>query len=625
MTRAYHTAAVPPMSPIRSLPDPLQDSAGLAEATPLPPVPGYASAIELAEAALPGLPSTKRGINMKALAEGWAFIDRPGRGGGRLYRVADLPAVARQALFDRRATLAVTAPVGRPRGSDYFTRNPDVASAVEAYLSQRRVSARAMLKLLACDFADLPSRRSLQRFMANIQRERAALIASVRSPDHYKSRYRVALGRADADVTRAHECWELDTTKSDVITKGGRKMILGLIDLWSRRANFKVVDSESGQSVRRFLTDTIRAWGVMPESVMTDNGSGFINASIRSALDILGIEHRICPPGSPEKKPHIERVFGTFTRDRAELLAGYVGHSVADAQELRARAKKETGRALILPEMTPDELQGVLTAWLDGEYHLRDHSSLRMPPMRKWQSSPVPARTAPAEDTLRLALSALVGQRKVGKRGLVWQGGRYWSPVLAEWMGRDVLVRRDEDNLGELIVFAPDGRFLDIAVNHERSGLSEAEFAMAARRDQDAFMREARADLRARSRKYSFEKARDQLLRDEAERAGKLVPFPLPTVAHSTPALDSLATAVANDSTAANTAPPPRASATVTPMPVSLEQRMRETDAILARAATGEPVDPAELARAQRYTLTSDYRSARAVADYAASLNQQKA
>lgn len=616
MTRAYHNPSVPPMSAVRSLLGPIQDSDG----AQLSAVPGYVSAVELADAALPGLPTSRRRVDARAAAENWAFIDRAGRGGGRLYRVADLPAAAQQALFDRRVAAITSAPVGRPRGSDFFTLNPSIASAVESILASRRLAAPRVMELLATQFAGLPSPRTLQRFIARVEGEKRALIASMRDPDTFKSRHRIAMGRADADVTRANECWELDTTVADVVTaEGGRKMILGLIDRWSRRANFKVVDSESGQSVRRFLIDTIRAWGVMPESVMTDNGSGFINQSIRSALDIMGIEHRICPPGSPEKKPHIERLFGTFTRERAELLAGYVGHNVAEAQQLRARAKKETGRALIIPTMAAAELQTILSAWLDGVYHLRDHSSLRMPPMRKWQSSPAPSRSAPSENVLRLALSALVGQRKVGKRGIVWNQGRYWSPVLAAWMDRDVMVRRDEDELGELFIFSPDGEFLDIAVNRERSGLSEAEFARAAAKQQSQYMNEARADLRAKQRGFSIEKARDALLCRDAELAGKVTALPVRTTDHSSVGLDSLTAAIAPSAAAAAPLPgrvtPP---ATVTQLPVSPAQRMRDADAIIARAAGGEPVDDAELQRAERYTATSEYRAARMVADHAA-------
>ncbi len=611
MTRAYHTGRAAPTSHQCSAELPSQTGTSGGK------VPGYASAQELAGAVLPGLPATKSAMIRRAKADGWDFIDRVGRGGGRLYRVADLPIEAQQALLQQRISAASGAPVGRPKGSDYFTRNPEVAAAVEAILASRRLAAPGVMELLQDDFVTLPSLRSLRRFIAKVEDERKTVILSMRDPDAFKSKYRVSIGRADANTTHAHQIWEIDATKADVMTTEGRKMILGLIDRWSRRVLFMVCPSESAQSVRRLLITAIERWGVVPETVMTDQGSGFINGAIVSALEMLGIEHWPCPPASGDKKPHIERVFGTFQRQRTELFDGYLGHSVAEAQQLRAKARKDSGRPVITASMSPAELQAALDGWTDGVYHLREHGSLRMSPMRKWQSSPVPARAAPGADVLRMALSALVGARTVGKRGIQWQGGRYWSPALAPWVARQVLVRRDEDELGELLVFSPEGAFIDIAVNHARSGLSEAEFAAEARAQQARWLREQRADLKGRAKDFNFERARDAILRRDAEAAGKLVQLPMPTQTHSTPAIDTLSEA------AGSAAPQPTrrerpAAATIVTMPKSPAVKMREADAIIARADAGEAVDADALRRARLYASTSEYRAQRAVAEHLA-------
>jgi hypothetical protein len=575
-------------------------------------VPGYASAQELAAANLPGLPATKSAMIRRAKSDGWAFIDRVGRGGGRLYRVADLPGTAQQALLQQRINASSGAPVGRPKGSDYFTRNPEVAAAVEAILASRRLAAPGVMELLQDDYVTLPSLRSLRRFIAKVEDERKTVILSMRDPDAFKSKHRISIGRADANTTHAHQIWEIDATKADVMTTEGRKMILGLIDRWSRRVLFIVCESESTQAVRRLLVTAIERWGVVPETVMTDQGVAFINKAIVSSLELMDIEHWPCPPASGDKKPHIERVFGTFQRQRTELFDGYLGHSVAEAQQLRAKARKDTGRPVITASMSPDELQAALDGWTDGVYHLREHGSLRMSPMRKWQSSPVPARSAPGADVLRMALSALVGPRTVGKRGIQWQGGRYWAPSLAPWVSRQVIARRDEDDLGQLLIFTPDGQFIDVAVNHGRSGMSEAEFATEARAQQAKWLREQRADLKQRSSSFNFERARDAILRRDAEAAGKLVNLPMPTQAHSTPAIDSLSEG------AGSAAPAPArrerpVSADIVPMRKSPATKVREADAIIARAEAGELVDADELRRARTYAGTAEYRAQRTV------------
>lgn len=573
----------------------------------------HLTAAELAQLALPGLPTTKSAVIRRAKAEGWSSIPRLGRGGGRLYAVAELPAAVRDALNARQSArpVANSRAVGRPKGSDFFTRNPDVADAVEAIITQRDLSDPAILELLAQRFAALPSRRTLQRFRRALEDRKCAVIASLRDPDAYKNQYKLALGRADGALTHANQRWEIDTTKADVLTIGGRVCVLGLIDVWSRRARFLVVPSESAQSVRRLLVTTIRAWGVMPEEVGTDNGSGFVNASLGSALDALGIRQWRCAPGTPEKKPYVERLFGTFTRERAELLDGYAGHNVAEAQQLRGRARKETGRAVIVPTLTPEALQAILDGWTEGVYNQRPHSTTKQPPLVRFLSSPTPSAAAPGEDALRIALSRSEGSATVGKRGVQWKSGRYWAAALVPYVGRQVRIRRDEDDLGALFVFDADGRFIDTAVNHERAGLSESAFAQAAARQQAEFMSAARAEVREKQRRFKYEDMRDAVLRADAEAAGKLVSLPVPTVARSTPQLDSIAAAptpIVPDASALDAAVARTAGRRPAPT-APIADRVADADRILAAAARGEAVDPAALDRARLFATSSDYRA----------------
>ncbi|MEA3017327.1 MAG: putative transposase [Sphingomonadales bacterium] len=580
------------------------------------------SAAQLASLALPGLPKSKRGVQFLADRERWSWIERQGRGGGRLYSVLDLPEAARLALQQRRERLvpANLRPVGRPRGSDFFTKNPAVADAVEAILANRQLSAPRLLELLAQRFtiAEIPTRRTLARFIQKLEEQKAALLASTRNPDLYKSRFKLALGRADGGAEYAHQVWELDTTKVDVLTKGGRKMVFGVIDRYSRRARFMVGESESGQAVRRLLVETIQAWGVVPEMIATDNGCGYINKSIVTALETLGIRHWRCPPGTPEKKPFVERLFGTFTRERAALLGGFAGHNVAQAQQLRSKAKKETGRAVIVPELEPAELQAILDAWVDGVYHRREHSGIRTTPMQRWLASPVPARAAPAEEVLKMALSAYVGAFKVGKRGVQWKRGRYWAPALAPFIGRMVIVRRDEEDLGALFIFDEDGHYIDTAVNHERAGLSEEQFAREAARHQRTFMNAARAELRGKQARFRFEDARDGVLRRDAEEAGKLITLPPSTRSGSTPQLDSLARqpapvlpSAARLEEAERRLAPRKSSREPTP-----KERVAWADRIIEADRLGAAVDADELKRARLFAQSTAYKAEKLISGH---------
>ncbi|MDQ1229292.1 Mu transposase C-terminal domain-containing protein [Sphingomonas sp. SORGH_AS_0879] len=583
----------------------------------------YLSAQEIASLELEGLPTNRTAVANRASRGEWRWISRQGVGGGRLFAVADLPEAARRDYADRTAAQPVAGQRGRPKGSDFFTRNPDAADAVEAWIAERDLSATGVLELLTARFDPVPSIRTVRRFISKLEATKPALLASVRDPDLYKSKYRIALGRADASVSYAHQIWEIDTTKADVMTKEGRKSILGIVDVWSRRTFYLVVDSESAQSVRRTLVAAMTAWGVMPEVLRTDQGSGYINATIRSACELIGIVHDPVPPASGDKKPFVERMFGTFTRERAELLGGYIGHNVAEAQRLRARARKETKRPVIVPELTADELQAIINNWLDGVYHVRTHSSLGASPMARWTNSPRSARGAPDEGALKLLLSALVGTAQVTKRGITWKKGRYWTPPLAAHVGRTVTIRRDEDDLGALFVFDEDNRYIGTAVNAERSGLSERDFAVEARRDQAKLINAQRAELREKRRRFSFENARNAVLRRDAEQAGKLVALPVRTVEHQTPTLASIADAPAVlPSSSAIDAAEMRYPGPAARPPRSFEDRMAEADRVLADHDAGQAVDPDALSRARIFTQSTEYRAHKLLtADFTARRN----
>lgn len=572
----------------------------------------WLTAREIADLRLAGLPTTTQGVIKRAVAEGWPAQDRAGKGGGRVFNALALPDAARDDFVARQvdALAALERRRGRPQGSAYFDRNPDVADAVEALIAEQRHPVRTVLKLLAAfNFAELPKPKTLQRFMRDLEQRKKVLFTALRDPDAYKSSYRMSLGRMDATVTHAHEMWEIDTTKADVLCTDGRWSVLGIIDRWSRRARFLVVPSESAQSVRRMLVTTISAWGVMPEVLKVDNGSGFINASVESALELLGIQLDPCLPGTPEDKPHIERLFGTFMRERASLLPGFSGHNVAQAQKLRAKAKKKTGRAEIVPGITGAQLQTVLDAWVDGEYHQRTHSSLKMSPMERWQRSPQPARTAPGERELKLALSAYIGPAKVSKRGLRWKGGRYWSSCLVSWLGKDVYLRRDEDDLGALFVFDGEWNYIDTAVDQARSGMTEQQFAMVARNQVDAHIKAERAVLKIKQRNFGIDEAKQYLLRNEAEAAGKLAHFPKPTVDHVTPAMASITATPASPVDQARLDEVLRRTEPVAGAPLTVDQKVAQADAVIIAHRRGELVDAEALRRADLYKTTSEYRA----------------
>nr|WP_306300262.1 DNA-binding protein [Erythrobacter sp. LQ02-29] len=152
------------------------------------------------------MPSTKRRVNSLANREGWRWIERTGRGGGRLYRVADLPQPAREDLVSRfpanTNTRKAPGKRGRPAGRNFFTDHSEIADAVVGWLASRKLSAAVIREMIAAQFDAVPSLRTLQRFIAAAEDRHALALQSLRDPSGFKSTRRLSLGRADAGLTR---------------------------------------------------------------------------------------------------------------------------------------------------------------------------------------------------------------------------------------------------------------------------------------------------------------------------------------------------------------------------------------------------------------------------------------
>ena len=99
-------------------------------------------------------------------------------------------------------------------------------------------------------------------------------LCAVTSPDLDRSRHAPAGGDASAGIKRLNQVWELDSTKADMMCKGGtRCSLVGSIDIWSRRFRILAVPESRATAIAALLRRCILEWGV-PETVRTDPGQG---------------------------------------------------------------------------------------------------------------------------------------------------------------------------------------------------------------------------------------------------------------------------------------------------------------------------------------------------------------
>ncbi|WP_186465393.1 Mu transposase C-terminal domain-containing protein [Nitrospirillum viridazoti] len=410
------------------------------------------------------------------------------------------------------------------------------------------VSAKVIMRGIKARFdASLhPSYRTLQRFLATWKEGNEQVFTAVINPDAWRSRFQSAAGSASENIVRLNQRWETDSTKGDLILADGqRHIIVGVIDVFSRRLKLHVSRTSSSAAVCSTLRRAMLDWGV-PEVLVTDNGSDYVSHHVLRVVDALEIDHDLAPPFTPEHKPHIERVFGTFCRDLVELLPGYIGHSVADRKDIEARRSfaqrlmKQGGEPVEI-RMMPEELQTFCDRWTDTVYAHDGHSGLndRTP----WEVAAAwtgPVQRIADERALDVLLAPAAdgnGARTVTKKGIRLDNTYFNAAELGGLEGQDVTVLLDDADIGEVFVFDLDGNFVAKAVAPERTGISRTELAVARKAHQKEAVNAAKAELKAAAKRADTKNLVRDILMERGRAAGKVATLPRPATPYSTEAL----------------------------------------------------------------------------------------
>jgi putative transposase len=385
----------------------------------------------------------------------------------------------------------------------------------------------------------LPPLRTFQNALKGWKAEHGNELLKITDPDAYKSKVRFVASGANR-VNRLNERWEIDASPSDVMTTDGRMNIYAAIDLYSRRTVFLVTATPRAAAVGLLIRKCLLRWGV-PETIKTDNGSDFTARATVRLLDALGIEQELSTPYSPEQKGTVERVIGTFQRDCAAALPGFVGHSVADRKviEQRKAFSRRLGTddaKLFNVEWSALDLQREADRWADEQYAHTPHEGLK----RKTPHEVAAAWTAPIQtiadpSMLDILLAPIAGQngiRRVTSQGIRIDGEYYYTCDVMP--GRDLLVRHNPEDLGRVWLFDTTGEeYLGEAVNPHLAGLDPAETIARVRASQKAMEDERLADIRREKRKITPRTVADAQ-RAAYQHNADVLSFPKATQTHET-------------------------------------------------------------------------------------------
>lgn len=472
-----------------------------------------------------------------------------------------------QALVRKHGITALAGSYGNRAGSGRVDSQPALQEFVQAMLVQYpHARATHVMQGLRARFtganaataATLPSMRSLERWMEQWRTANAEVLMALSNPDAWKNQHMVAFGSKSEGITELNQLWELDGSPADLLLTDGRWCLIAGIDVGSRWPRIVVSKSNRSVGVAALLRRMLLDFGV-PQRVKTDNGSDYTSHHITRVFTALSDGEpmqTLCPPFQPWHKPHIERFFGTFTRDLVELCAGYIGHNVAERSAIEARKSfadrlMTRGEAVEL-RMTAADLQKFCDDWIETVYMHRPHEGLGgHTPFEVAARGCAERRVIDDEHTLDVLLAEAPGnggRRTVGKKGIRLDDAHFIAPELEAWVGREVQVRYDSvhHDLGTIYVFGGDDlQFICAAQAPERTGMDRREVANKAKAMQTKRVQDERRALKAAAKKVGTANIVDEILRERATAAGKLATLPRATQATAYASPGTLAAAAA--------------------------------------------------------------------------------
>ncbi|MBR1778394.1 MAG: transposase [Alphaproteobacteria bacterium] len=524
-------------------------------------------------------------------------------------------------------------------GSRKGTGIIDTNEAVKNYIlgaiyETPHVSCKNIMRGLRARFKEtrdsLPSYRTLQDWVKTWKEDNEQLLTAVKNPDEWRSKYKAAAGSASESITRLNQEWQFDGTPSDLLLADGKRCnIVGIIDVYSRRLSLSVCDRASAYAVGCATRKAILKWGV-PETVRTDNGKDYVADYIKRVFAALNIEQIICPPFNPQKKPHIERVFRTFSHSLLEQLDGFIGHNVTERKDIEARRsfsqrlfnKDET----IELRLTTQELQEFCDNWCKIVYEREEHGSLGMTPDEKAASYVGTIRRIADERCLDVLLAKPAGKdgiRVVSKKGISYEGSYYNAPELGGHEGEQVRLLLDEQDYGELYAFDLDGKFLCKVISAENKGVSLEEVAAARSAVQKRALK-AKKDALRRIAKETNLKGNEmvrEVFMQAAEEAGKLVRLPSETTAYETEQMaEALKAAISKEPpkptelSAAEQATAERLKQNSRPAEIvrlkpTPQQNFKRWEELKARFDAGDALDENESFFVETYPTTAEYKA----------------
>ncbi len=386
----------------------------------------------------------------------------------------------------------------------------------------------------------LPPVRTFQHYLKGLRSAEQVTLMRVQNPDRFRSTMAPRGTNTLTHIREPNALWQIDASPVDALCTDGRHAIYVCLDIATRRMVLLISRTPRASAVALLIRKSILAWGVA-DKIKTDNGSDFVARDTKRLFASLDIEVELSDAYTPQQKAHVERAIGTFQKDCATILPGFVGHSVADRTAIESRKSfaarlGTTDAEAFGVELSGDALQAIVDRWV-AQYEKRPHAGLAgETPFAVAARSTVQPRHVD-ERALDLLLMTVPqgGTRRVTSSGIRVDGNAYMTPTILP--GTEVLVRQDSADLGVVYAFSADGdAFLGVGICPALSGVDPAEAARTLKAMQNEITAQGAAAIKAEIRRIKKGGAyHERILGVREARSPNVVALPKRPQPHSTP------------------------------------------------------------------------------------------
>jgi transposase InsO family protein len=226
--------------------------------------------------------------------------------------------------------------------------------------------------------------------------------------------------------------WQGDMSVGPYLTANGRKcrtFLFAFLDDCSRLIPYaQFYFSENFEPMKAVLKEALLRRG-QPRMLYVDNGKIYCTATLHLACAKLGISLIHTKPYDPESKGKIERFFGTVRRRFYPLL---VNEPPGSLEELNERFR----------------------AWLDEDYHRKEHSGIGATPLDTYMAQIDSVKHISDPQALELLFWHRMTRKVRGDGTIVVRKELFQVPL--RYVGQTIEIRFDSHPPKEIFVFEND-------------------------------------------------------------------------------------------------------------------------------------------------------------------------